>query len=528
MDRRIFNKVNVAVLVVLFYMLFVSLAEAAFKDSGWGTRSVGMGGAFTAVSDDASAPLWNAAGIAQLEQYEANFMYARLFTGLDLYAGGEKVDLGLNYGAFVFPSNKIGNFGVSWANFVTTELYEEDTFTLSYAKRINDFAPRLIPAVFLGVNLKYLNHSYTLDERTRHDPVFVDGRSKGNFTGDVGVLIKANGEKEKGLCIGLMAKNISEPDVGLKVEDKVPFEGRFGLAYRMGDYNFLNILSMENVISSVDVSYRDEDLNVYLGWESWFVHRTWGFRIGGNDREVTSGFSFNNETMGKFGLQFDYAFIWPLELEDTSGSHRVSLTVRFGESAQETEAVKKKEEEEEQKRREEEKEKQRLQEEAEKARREAEQAKRETAKAQKEAREAKRLAAEREALVVSIRKKAKLQMREEGKKIIIAVKAHFKSGSLKISASDKPTLDQVIEILKQYPQYKVRVEGHTDSVGRAESNLKLSEKRAKSVFDYLVKNGIASERLKCLGFGETKPISSNKTAGGRAKNRRVEFVILTQ
>ncbi len=521
MDRRIFNKVNVAVLVVLFYMLIVSLAEAAFKDSGWGTRSAGMGGAFTAVSDDASAPLWNAAGIAQLERCEANFMYARLFTGLDLYAGGEKVDLGLNYGAFVFPLNKIGSFGMSWANFVTTDLYQEDTFNITYANKISEY-------FLFGLNLKYLNHSYTLDERTKHDPVFVDSQSKGDFTGDVGILIKANGGEETGLCIGLMAKNISEPDVGLKVEDKVPFEGRFGLTYRMGDYNLLNILSMENVISSVDVSYRDEDLNVYLGWESWFVHRTWGFRIGGNDREITSGFSFNNETMGKFGLQFDYAFIWPLEIEDTSGSHRVSLTVRFGESAQEIELAKKKEEEEAQRKREEEEERQRLQEEAEKARREAEQAKREAAKAKKEAEEAKRLAAEREALVLSIRKKAKLQMREEGKKIIIAVKAHFKSGSLKISASDKPTLDQVIEILKQYPQYKVRVEGHTDSVGRAEFNLKLSEKRAKSVFDYLVKNGIASERLKCLGFGETKPISSNKTAGGRAKNRRVEFVILTQ
>ena len=49
-----------------------------------------------------------------------------------------------------------------------------------------------------------MNHSYSLDERTEHDPVFVDGRSKGDFTGDVGVLIKANGDKEKGLNIGLI------------------------------------------------------------------------------------------------------------------------------------------------------------------------------------------------------------------------------------------------------------------------------------------------------------------------------------
>ena len=527
MDRRIFNKVNLAVLVIMFYMLLVSLSEAAFKDSGWGTRSAGMGGAFTAISDDASAPLWNAAGIAQIKRCEANFMYARLFTGLNLYAGEEKVDLGLNYGAFVFPLNKIGSFGMTWANFVTTELYEENTFTFSYAKKVNDFLPQLIPAFFLGVNLKYLNHSYTTDDRTREDPVFIDGHSKGNFTGDVGVLIKANGKKEKGLSIGLMAKNITEPDVGLKTEDKVPLEGRLGLAYYFGDCNFLNVLAVENIVSAVDVSYRDEELIVYLGWESWFARRTWGFRIGGNNREVTSGFSFNNETMGKFGLQFDYAFIWPLEIEDTSGSHRASLTIRFGESPQEIETVAIKEEERARKKEEEEEEKRRLQELAEGAKEDAQRAKREARRARMEATKAKALASQRQALLDAIRKTKKLEIRKEKKKIIITVKAHFKSGNAKISILDKPSLNQVVEILNKCPLYKVRIEGHTDSIGRAENNLNLSQKRAKSVFNYLVKKGINRGRLSCLGFGETKPVSSNKTKVGRTENRRVEFVILT-
>ena len=527
MNRKVFNKISVFIFSVICYLLFVicqlstvNYCEAAFKDSGWGTRPAGMGGAFTAVSDDTSAPLWNSAGIAQVKRCEADFMYARLFTGLKLYAGEDTTTLGLNYFSFICPTKRIGAFGVSWANFISTHLYKEDTFTFSYARKVNDFIPRLIPAVFLGVNLKYLYHGYTLDERTREDPVFGSGHSKGNFTGDVGMLVRVNGERDRGLCIGLMAKNITEPDVGLKGKDKVPFEGRFGLAYRMGDYRFLNILTVEDLISAIDVSFRDKDLNIHLGWETWFRDKIWGIRIGGNNREITSGFSFNTETLGRFGLQFDYTFIWPLETEDTSGSHRASLTVRFGESPQEIKAVKMKEEEEARRRHKEEEEKRGLQELAEKASREAEQAR-------MEAEKARRLAAERKALLNAIRKKPKLQMRKEEKSIIITVKAHFASGKAEINVLDKPALDQVVEILTKYPRYKVRVEGHTDSVGGSEYNLKLSEDRARSVFNYLVRQGINRRRLTWLGFGETKPIASNKTSIGRAKNRRVEFVILT-
>lgn len=89
-------------------------------------------------------------------------------------------------------------------------------------------------------------------------------------------------------------------------------------------------------------------------------------------------------------------------------------------------------------------------------------------------------------------------------------------------------LDQVAAVLKSNPEIKVVIEGHTDSVGSAAYNLKLSDARANSVRDALVERGTDGGRLEAIGYGESRPISSNKTARGRAANRRVEFNIVQQ
>ena len=84
-------------------------------------------------------------------------------------------------------------------------------------------------------------------------------------------------------------------------------------------------------------------------------------------------------------------------------------------------------------------------------------------------------------------------------------------------------LDEVVEVLVKNPHLKIEIQGHTDSTGSAEMNLKLSQNRAASVLEYFVSNGIERTRLSCRGFGMEKPIASNDTIDGRAKNRRVEL-----
>lgn len=127
---------------------------------------------------------------------------------------------------------------------------------------------------------------------------------------------------------------------------------------------------------------------------------------------------------------------------------------------------------------------------------------------------------------VPVEKKSKVYIEKE--KIVITETIYFASGKANILPISFSILDDVAEVLLKNPEIKVRIEGHTDSVGRDDLNLKLSQARAESVMKYLIQKGVSPERLEAKGYGETIPIADNSTPEGRAKNRRVEFVIIKQ
>jgi OOP family OmpA-OmpF porin len=99
----------------------------------------------------------------------------------------------------------------------------------------------------------------------------------------------------------------------------------------------------------------------------------------------------------------------------------------------------------------------------------------------------------------------------------------FDFDSAEIKSEAFPMLDEAVLILKENPEIKVEIDGHTDNKGSAAYNMNLSERRAKSVMKYFVDKGVEAERLTTKGFGFTKPAASNDTKEGRAKNRRVEL-----
>ena len=103
----------------------------------------------------------------------------------------------------------------------------------------------------------------------------------------------------------------------------------------------------------------------------------------------------------------------------------------------------------------------------------------------------------------------------------------FETGRAVIKPGSFPILDEVVTLMRSRDSIKMGVYGHTDSRGIPVANMKLSSDRAASVMAYLVSHGIAAGRLKSEGFGQTKPIADNASEGGRAKNRRVEFKILS-
>jgi len=104
---------------------------------------------------------------------------------------------------------------------------------------------------------------------------------------------------------------------------------------------------------------------------------------------------------------------------------------------------------------------------------------------------------------------------------------HFDTAKDTIKAQSSHILDEIASILKAHGEIqKVRVEGHTDSVGSRPYNLDLSQRRAGSVVRALVARGVAAARLEAVGYGFDKPVASNATPLGRAKNRRVEFTLV--
>ncbi|NUO02608.1 MAG: OmpA family protein [Saprospiraceae bacterium] len=114
--------------------------------------------------------------------------------------------------------------------------------------------------------------------------------------------------------------------------------------------------------------------------------------------------------------------------------------------------------------------------------------------------------------------------KEDKETLTFAMKAvQFETARATLKKESNAILDQIVDIMKRYPAHKLRINGHTDSIGEAPANQTLSEKRAKACYDYLVSKGIAANRMSHAGYGESQPIGDNRYKDGREKNRRVEF-----
>ncbi|MCK5242690.1 DUF4398 and OmpA-like domain-containing protein [bacterium] len=140
----------------------------------------------------------------------------------------------------------------------------------------------------------------------------------------------------------------------------------------------------------------------------------------------------------------------------------------------------------------------------------------------------KREAAEREAEMLRKARKirnAQVKMEARGLVINLSGKVLFDTGSSKLQPGAKSALDQVAEVLLEYTDYRVRIEGHTDSTGNALSNNMLSQARAESVLNYLRQKGVAFDNLTAVGIGSTRAVATNKTPEGRQLNRRVEIIL---
>ncbi|MGB0177520.1 MAG: OmpA family protein, partial [Owenweeksia sp.] len=105
---------------------------------------------------------------------------------------------------------------------------------------------------------------------------------------------------------------------------------------------------------------------------------------------------------------------------------------------------------------------------------------------------------------------------------------NFESNSFQLSAVSRSVIDEFVLFLKDNPELRADIQGHTDNVGNDQDNMNLSRNRAKTVYEYVISNGINASRVSHHGYGETRPIADNTTEEGRARNRRTVFVITSQ
>lgn len=122
---------------------------------------------------------------------------------------------------------------------------------------------------------------------------------------------------------------------------------------------------------------------------------------------------------------------------------------------------------------------------------------------------------------------SEVQVSRDGNQIKLTMPSAvtFDTNSATLSSAAMDSLNKAAQTLTQYPETTITVAGHTDSSGNDAINQPLSERRARSVADYLVQRGVAGSRLSTVGYGSRQPVAGNDTAAGKAQNRRVEILI---
>ncbi len=270
----------------------------AFLSWGAGARSLGMGRAFVAISDDASATYWNPAGLAQLDKKEVTALHALLWEGT-LY----------DFISYAHPLPHLGTLGVNitrlgLGGFKETTWEEPygtgKTFSDSQSAYGVSFGKQLLENLALGAQMRYLSH--TLGDHT-----------SGHFTVDTGLMFRSVSNFLEDLKIGLNLQNILSFNTG-DTSEKLPMRLRLGAAYKI----------MKNWTLASDIQVSEYATRWHLGTEFWAFDYI-AFRLGAESEEFNLG----------FGIRWrDYGFDYAGALHELGTSHRFSASLRFGPSVE--------------------------------------------------------------------------------------------------------------------------------------------------------------------------------------------------
>ncbi|MFQ3675313.1 MAG: four helix bundle protein [Endomicrobiia bacterium] len=318
-QNGLMKKVVTMILICNLQFVICNL-NAAFQDYGWSVRAEGMGGVFTAVSNDASGIIYNPSGIGYVTQKSVELMYTKPYLGL------EGIDFGVMYFSGVLPLKKF-SLGINYNMYSINNLYFENVGILSSATGLKKFNSNLADVMF-GLNLKYLTKRYSFDEEFKKlEPTVPE--SKSVLSVDFGSMYKP---VEK-LSFGLMVRDINSPNVAVIEGNKdiVPMTVRVGSFYNFGD-----IKSFEDFSIGFDVAYRMQDwgessekLSYAIGLETYFSFHTYALRVGVSKNSINFGGGYFKQLSDSFALQINYAVGVSTVYNENFSSHKLSLEFRF-------------------------------------------------------------------------------------------------------------------------------------------------------------------------------------------------------
>jgi len=307
--------IKIIILLSIVVMMASAKGFAYFSTTFWGVRAMGMGGAFTAVANDASAPIYNAAGPGFMKSAEVTGMASKLFAGLN------DVEINDDFLAGVVPINDtIGSISAGWGHFGGVGLYTEDTVYLGYARNLNDLIKLDWMQIALGVNAKYLSHS--LDTSHSYDPVGT--LSTDAIAIDVGIMAKFS----NGITVGYSGRQLNTPNMGF-YSDLGSYDilaaNDLGVSYYSEK---LPILGLPKFTIAADYLMRGGDNTLAFGAETRVIDGALALRVGGWSEQINLGIGYELK-IGDSALLIDYAFGMPFDVQETIGSHFISLGYRF-------------------------------------------------------------------------------------------------------------------------------------------------------------------------------------------------------
>ncbi|PKK90070.1 MAG: hypothetical protein CVV64_11160 [Candidatus Wallbacteria bacterium HGW-Wallbacteria-1] len=273
-------------------------AMAAFNETVAGARAQGMGGAFTAVADDATALYWNPAGLSQMKRHEIMFMYADKY---DVTTGPAFTE---QYFAYSSPATMYGTFGLHYSKEGSDSILAEKRMGISYGKRVGS-------RFSLGFNLNSLTLSPAINstQRSAADPSMTEQNSVGV---DLGFLLNITDDAK----IALSVKNLGA-SFGVITEHHLDTILKMGVAVNTSEKM---LLAMDANFKENTDENKENKFQISAGAEYLFTPQV-AFRAGFNKGDLTAGCGFRSQDWN-----MDYAFL----NHEIGNTHRVSFSMRFG------------------------------------------------------------------------------------------------------------------------------------------------------------------------------------------------------